>query len=84
MASSISTAVGHQEVSTMEISRNVQEAATGTASVSEAVAYVKDTAETTDSEARDISAAASSLAKRADDLEVQVNGFIAKIKGQAA
>ena len=83
-STAVAGAVEEQNAVTMEISRNVQEAATGTASVSEAVAYVKDTAETTDQEARDISAAAASLAKRADDLESQINGFIAKIKGQAA
>ncbi|MBI3446335.1 MAG: chemotaxis protein [Magnetospirillum sp.] len=83
-STAVAGAVEEQNAVTMEISRNVQEAATGTASVSEAVAYVKDTAETTDSEARDISAAAASLSQRADDLEAQINGFIAKIKGEAA
>ncbi|BAE52812.1 methyl-accepting chemotaxis protein [Paramagnetospirillum magneticum] len=83
-STAVAGAVEEQNAVTMEISRNVQEAATGTASVSEAVAYVKDTAETTDQEAREISAAAASLAARADDLEAQIGGFIAKIKGQAA
>jgi methyl-accepting chemotaxis protein len=83
-STAVAGAVEEQNAVTMEISRNVQEAATGTASVSEAVAYVKDTAETTDQEARDISSAAAMLSKRADDLEVQINGFIAKIRGQAA
>jgi methyl-accepting chemotaxis protein len=83
-STAVAGAVEEQNAVTLEISRNVQEAATGTASVSEAVAYVKDTAETTDLEAKDISAAAASLSRRADELEVQISGFIAKIKGQAA
>jgi methyl-accepting chemotaxis protein len=83
-STAVAGAVEEQNAVTMEISRNVQEAATGTASVSEAVAYVKDTAETTDQEAKDISAAAAVLARRADDLEAQIDTFISRIKGQAA
>jgi methyl-accepting chemotaxis protein len=83
-STAVAGAVEEQNAVTLEISRNVQEAAAGTSQVSEAVAYVKDTAETTDREAREISSAAANLALQADNLERQIDSFINKIKGSNA
>ncbi len=78
-STAVAGAVEEQNAVTLEISRNIAEAATGTNSVSECVAIVRQTAEQTSSEAMEISAAADSLAQRASTLQTQVDRFIASI-----
>jgi methyl-accepting chemotaxis protein len=79
-ATAVACAVDEQSAVTAEIARNVTEAATGTNSVSASIALVRETADRTNAEASQISQAANGLAKRADSLQVQIDGFIAKIK----
>ncbi|HLN25195.1 MAG TPA: chemotaxis protein, partial [Patescibacteria group bacterium] len=77
----VAGAVEEQSAVTAEIARNVTEAAIGTNSVSASIALVQATSDKTNTEATQISAAASGLARQADNLQIQIDGFIAKIRG---
>ncbi|HLN24773.1 MAG TPA: methyl-accepting chemotaxis protein, partial [Patescibacteria group bacterium] len=61
-ATAVACAVDEQSAVTAEIARNVTEAATGTNSVSASIALVRETADRTNAEARQISQAANGLA----------------------
>jgi methyl-accepting chemotaxis protein len=71
----IASAVEQQSSTTDEISRNVREAATGSAQIAEDLGALSDTAGTTTIEARTAAASAEDLSRMADDLNRLVGGF---------
>ncbi|HLO78645.1 MAG TPA: methyl-accepting chemotaxis protein [Magnetospirillum sp.] len=83
-ATTVAGAVEEQSAVTREISRNVVQAAGGTGAVSDSLVKIRTSADQNNNEAAQISAAASGLAGKADDLRQQIDGFIAQIKGKKA
>jgi len=83
-STTVASAVEEQNAVSLEISRNVQEAANGTDSVSASVNQMKIMADGTSRESDQVSVAADSLQRKAELLQSQVSSFIAQIKGGAA
>jgi methyl-accepting chemotaxis protein len=65
---------------TVEISRNVHEAAKGTGQVSASVVDVKSSAGETDSAATNVLAAARQLSQHSEELRREVVGFLSQVK----
>jgi methyl-accepting chemotaxis protein len=83
-STTVAGAVEQQAAVTQEISRNVVQAAGGTGTVSQSLTHIQTSADENNREAGQISDAASGLARKAAELQSQVDGFIAQIKGKAA
>lgn len=80
IASMIAAAVEEQGAATIEISRNVHNAAKGTSEVSHGITEVTRSAGETDSAAGNVDQAARELAKHSHDLQSEVFDFISKVK----
>jgi len=80
ITTSIASSVEEQGAATSEISRNVQEAATGTREVTGAVSEVTRAAGETGAAAGQVLGAAGELAKQAEDFRHEVERFLADIK----
>jgi methyl-accepting chemotaxis protein len=83
-STTVAAAVEEQNAVSLEISRNVQEAAIGTDSVSASVNKMQMMADGTNRESAQVSDAANSLLNKAELLHQQVDNFIAQIKGGAS
>jgi ABC-type transporter Mla subunit MlaD len=80
IAASIATSVEEQGAATQEIARNVQEAASGTQEVSTNIVGVSRGAQETGAAASQVLEAAGDLSKRAKQMHVEVQQFIAAVK----
>ncbi|MFG1478406.1 HAMP domain-containing methyl-accepting chemotaxis protein [Xanthobacter sp. V4C-4] len=80
VASSISAAVEEQGVATREIARNVDQAATGTHTVSAHIAKVAQTADETGDSAGHVLSAAAALSDQAARLEAEMQRFLQTIR----
>ena len=80
IASAISVAVDQQGSATVEIARNVQEAASGTGQVSSSIAAVNHAAEKTGRASSSVLASAEQLSKQAVTLRGDVDRFLANIR----
>ncbi|HZB91196.1 MAG TPA: methyl-accepting chemotaxis protein [Stellaceae bacterium] len=80
ISSSIAAAVEEQTAATQEITRNVQQAASGTREVSENITGVSAAVEKSGVVARDVKAAADSLAGEAKSLRHEVDQFLAALR----
>ncbi|WP_255684192.1 MULTISPECIES: methyl-accepting chemotaxis protein [unclassified Xanthobacter] len=80
VASSISAAVEEQGVATREIARNVDQAATGTNTVSAHISKVAQTADETGESAGHVLTAAAALSDQATQLEAQMRRFLQTIR----
>jgi methyl-accepting chemotaxis protein len=80
IATAVASAVEQQRAATDEIARNVQQAATSAHEVAHTIADVKDAAKVTENEANQVLDAASRLSRQADDLNNQVNQFLAGVR----
>lgn len=78
-SAAVAAAVDQQSAVTLDISRNVNEAAVGTGEVSAAIVSVRTTAERTRAESEEIARSAVRLADQADDLQRKVDTFIGKM-----
>ncbi len=80
VASSISAAVEEQGVATREIARNVDQAATGTNTVSAHISKVAQTADETGDSAGHVLSAAAALSGQATKLETEMQRFLKTIR----
>ncbi|GIK99576.1 MAG: hypothetical protein BroJett029_37850 [Alphaproteobacteria bacterium] len=80
IASAISAAVTEQGSATEEIARNVQQAAAGTTDVSGNIAGVTRAVEETGGTADQLLESARSLAREAERLQSEVDGFLAEVR----
>jgi len=80
IAAAIAAAVEGQGSATQEISRNVQQAATGTIAVSTNIAGVSKAANETGSAATEVSTAAGELSQHSATLRSQVDEFLAAVR----
>jgi len=76
----ISVAVEQQSASTQEIARNVQQVAHGTQEVSRNIGGITAGVETTGHNAQEVLDAAGALSQQADELRVQVNRFLTRVR----
>ncbi len=79
-STSVASAVEEQRAATGEISRNVQEAATGTQEVSSSITGVNEAAQQTGSAAEQMTNAASQLSGQADRLGREVEKFLSDVR----
>jgi methyl-accepting chemotaxis protein len=80
IAGAIAAAMEQQGSVTVEISRNVHQAANGTGQVSHSVSDVRRSAGETDTAAADVLAAARRLAQHSEDLRREVFTFLGNVK----
>jgi len=80
IAGAIAAAVEEQGAATLEISRNVQQAARGTEEVSESIVEVKQAATDTGAASAQVLGAAGELARNSNDLNHEVDNFLAGVK----
>lgn len=80
VASSIAAAVEEQGVATREIARNVDQAATGTNTVSAHISKVAQTADETGDSAGHVLSAAAALSEQASRLEAEMQRFLQTIR----
>jgi len=80
-STTVAAAVEEQNAVSLEISRNVSEAAIGTDTVSASVSKMQSMADGTSRESHHVEDAADSLLVKAGQLQSQVDSFIAQIKG---
>jgi methyl-accepting chemotaxis protein len=80
IATTISSAVEEQGVSTQEIARNVQQAARGTQGVNESIESVNRAAGETGSAAGQVLGAAQEMSQRAEGLRGEVEKFLQEIR----
>jgi methyl-accepting chemotaxis protein len=76
IANSVAAAAEQQSATTSEIARNVQEAAKGTSEVSSAIVAVGRAASGSGTAAQQVVAAAGALARHAETLRGEVDGFL--------
>jgi methyl-accepting chemotaxis protein len=81
-ASVIAASVQQQGMATQEIARNVNEAATGTASVSDTILTVSDVSRETNAASGRVLTYSETLAAEAEKLRVEVDGFLRVIRGE--
>jgi methyl-accepting chemotaxis protein len=79
-ASTIAAAVEEQRAATQEIARNVQQAAKGTADVSQNIDGVSAAANETGQAANQVLAISSELGNQAEQLQREIDQFVAKIR----
>ncbi|UZE48689.1 methyl-accepting chemotaxis protein [Rhodopseudomonas sp. P2A-2r] len=80
IASAIAAAVEEQGAATLEIARNVADAARGTGEVSENIAGVNDAARETGLAARRVVDSAAELSQNGEDLKTQVDAFLRDVR----
>ena len=80
IATTIASAVEEQGAATQEIARNVQQAASGTAVVSSNIAAVTQSTDETGTAAAHVLTAADDLARLAESLRTQIDGFVVKMR----
>jgi Methyl-accepting chemotaxis protein len=80
IAASIASAVEEQNAATQEIARNVEQAAAGTQEVSSTISKVSETTQKTGVAAKDVLAAADTLAQQSGDIRRQVDAFLQGVK----
>ena len=80
IAGGIAAAVEEQGAATAEIARNVQQTATAAQDVSSNIGGVGDAATETGAAAGQVLSAAGSLARQAERLTSEVNGFVADVR----
>jgi methyl-accepting chemotaxis protein len=80
IATTISSAVEQQGVSTQEIARNVQQAAKGTQDVNENIESVSKAAGETGSAAGQVLTASQEMARQAEGLRGEVDRFLAEVR----
>lgn len=80
IATSIATAVEQQGTATIEIARNVQEAAAGATMVSSSIARVGQAAGQSGHAANAMHGEAGTLARQAETLRRQVDGFLSAVR----
>ena len=80
IATTIASAVEEQGAATKEIARNIQQASAGTAEVSSNIAGVTKAASETGASSTQVLQAASELSKQSETLNLQVDGFVRKIR----
>jgi methyl-accepting chemotaxis protein len=80
IATTIASAVEEQGAATKEIARNVQQASAGTNEVSSNIANVTQAATETGAAASQVLSSSGELAKQSENLSLQVDAFIAKIR----
>jgi methyl-accepting chemotaxis protein len=80
IASAIAAAVEQQGAATLEIARNVAEAARGTGEVSENIAGVNDAARETGVAATRVVESAAELSRNGEDLKTQVDVFLREVR----
>jgi methyl-accepting chemotaxis protein len=77
----VASAVEEQNAATAEIGRNVSEASAGTQQVAHNIVDVQRNAEETGEAANHLNVAADELAQIAENLQLQVTGFLREIRG---
>ena len=80
IASTVAAAVEQQGAATNEIANNVQQAARGTAQVTENIASVSTAAQETGIASTQMLASADELSKRGEELKTQVDHFLARVR----
>jgi methyl-accepting chemotaxis protein len=80
IASAIAAAVEEQGAATLEIARNVAEAARGTGEVSQNIAGVNDAARETGLAASRVVESAADLSRNGEDLRTQVDVFLREVR----
>jgi methyl-accepting chemotaxis protein len=80
IASTIAAAVEEQGAATLEIARNVAEAARGTGEVSQNIAGVNDAARETGVAASQVVESAGELSRNGEDLKTQVDAFLREVR----
>jgi methyl-accepting chemotaxis protein len=80
IASTIAAAVEEQGAATLEIARNVAEAARGTGEVSQNIAGVNDAARETGLAASRVVESAADLSHNGEDLRTQVDAFLREVR----
>jgi len=80
IATTIAVAVEQQGAATHEITRNIQQAATGTAQVANNIAAVSDGAAKTGTASADVLTAAHSLSDQSGRLRAEVEKFLATVR----
>jgi methyl-accepting chemotaxis protein len=80
IATAIAAAVEEQGAATGEISRNVQEAASGTESVSQSIVHVREASEQTGTASGDVLNTSRELAERFSTMQKEVETFLENIK----
>ena len=80
IASAIAAAVEEQGAATLEIARNVADAARGTGEVSENIAGVNDAARETGLAAGRVVESAADLSRNGEDLRTQVDAFLREVR----
>ena len=80
ISGSIASAVQQQSAATNEITRNVQQAATGTQTVSQTMGGVSQAAGDAGRDATEVLSAADALASQADALRREVGSFLATVR----
>lgn len=80
IATTIASAVEEQGAATQEIARNVQQAASGTATVSSNISAVTHSTDETGTAAVHVLTAADDLARLAERLRAEIDGFVVKMR----
>lgn len=80
IASTIAAAVEEQGAATLEIARNVAEAARGTGEVSQTIAGVNEAARETGVAASQVVDSAGELSRNGEDLKTQVDAFLREVR----
>jgi methyl-accepting chemotaxis protein len=80
IAGAIAAAVEEQGAATLEIARNVADAARGTGEVSENIAGVNDAARETGAAAGRVVESAADLSRNGEDLKTQVDAFLREVR----
>ncbi|WP_299719973.1 methyl-accepting chemotaxis protein [Tardiphaga sp.] len=80
IASAIAAAVEEQGAATLEIARNVADAARGTGEVSENIAGVNDASRETGLAATRVVESAADLSRNGEDLKTQVDAFLREVR----
>lgn len=82
VSTAVAAAAEQQVAATTEISRNVNEAATGSETVSRSVAGLTEASEATSSAASQVSATAESVAERAAGIRTQINAYLREAQAE--
>lgn len=80
IASTIASATEEQTAATLEISRNIQEAAKGTIEVSTNIGKVSETASKTTERANELDAASEDLKNQISNLKIQSEEFLKEVR----
>jgi len=79
VSTSISTAIEQQKATTVEIARNVEQAADETQNVSQEIRHLQETASRSQSASNDIDVAAQDLSSQGDVLRKKITSFLERV-----